>query len=201
MLSVISGNGDPSVLVTLPTIFPVPADAFRCPSSSINLFVKCKSAGFWFVGEDAHDAQEQNMTAAIRVPIKNRGFFIGIINLPFKVYEDLNNLEIVKVELVFQIIHPIGIPHSFNGIIRRGVRFYVNEWSSIQHIQPFDSEYIPISFNYFNGSHTNRIRPPRTTTGEYTHFRHVFSSLRFHFKLDLIYLIKPVKNDKIRIFI
>jgi hypothetical protein len=99
MLIVISDNGDPAVLVTLPTIFPVPADAFRCLSASANLFVKCKSTGFWLVGEDAHDAQEQNMTTAIRVPIKNRYFFTGIINAPFKVYEDLNNLQIVKVKL------------------------------------------------------------------------------------------------------
>src|SRR3990172_10386719 len=99
MLTVISDNRNPSVLVTLPTIFPAPADAFRCPSVSINLFVKCKSTGFWLVGEDAHDDQEQNMTTAIRVPIKNRYFFTGIINSPFKVYEDLNNLQIVKVEL------------------------------------------------------------------------------------------------------
>jgi hypothetical protein len=99
MLTVISDNGNPSVLVTLPTIFPVPADAFRCPSVSINLFVKCNSTGFWLVREDAHDAQEQNMTSAIRVPIKNRFFFNGIIDSPFNVYGDLNNLQIVKVKL------------------------------------------------------------------------------------------------------
>ena len=94
-----SERGNPSVLVTLPTIFPVPADTFRCPSVSINLLVKCNSTGFWLVGEDAHDAQEQNMTSAIRVPIKNRFFFNGIIDSPFNVYGDLNNLQIVKVKL------------------------------------------------------------------------------------------------------
>src|SRR3990170_6466133 len=99
MLTVISGNGDPSVLVTLPTIFPVPADAFRCPSSSINLFVECKSTGFWLVGEDAHDDQEQNMTTAIIVPVTNRYFFTGIVDSPFNVYKDVNDLQIVKIKL------------------------------------------------------------------------------------------------------
>ncbi|MBM2835227.1 MAG: hypothetical protein HW406_2388 [Candidatus Brocadiaceae bacterium] len=96
---VMSDKGEPSVWVTLPTIFPLPADAFRCPSVSINLFVKCNSTGFWLVGEDAHDDQEQNITTAISVPVKNRYFFTGIINSPFNVYEDLNNLQIVKVKL------------------------------------------------------------------------------------------------------
>jgi len=99
MLTVISDNGNPSVLVTLPIIFPLLADTFRCPSVSINLLVKCNSTGFWLVREDAHDDREQNMTSAIRVPIKNRFIFNGIIDSPFNVYGDLNNLQIVKVKL------------------------------------------------------------------------------------------------------
>src|SRR3989304_9182452 len=96
---VTSERGNPLVLVTLPFILPVPVDVSFCSDVPINSFVEGKSVGFWLFGEDAHDDQEQNMTTAIRAPIKNRYFFTGIINSPFKVYEDLNNLQIVKVEL------------------------------------------------------------------------------------------------------
>src|SRR3972149_7748080 len=104
-------------------------------------------------------------------------------------------------ELVFKLVHPIGVSYSFDGIIWRSVRLNVNERCSIQHIQPFNLYYIPISFNYFNGSHTDRIRPPWTAAGKYTDLWHLLFPLRSHFKLDLIYFVQPIKNNKMRIFI
>ena len=96
---VISESDNPSVLLILPTIVPVPGDVFFCSDTSSNSFVECKSTGFWLVGEDAHDDQEQNMTTAIIVPVTNKYFFTGIVDSPFNVYKDVNNLQIVKVKL------------------------------------------------------------------------------------------------------
>src|SRR4030067_2926442 len=87
-------------------------------------------------------------------------------------------LNFLYVELVFQLVHPIGVSHSFNGIIRWSIRFNVNKRRPINHVQPFNLEYISISFNHFNGGHANGIRSPRATAGKYTDLWYILFPLR-----------------------
>jgi hypothetical protein len=74
---IISDKGNPSVLVTLPSILPVPVDVPFCSDVPINSYVEVKSVDFWLIGEDAHDTWEQQMIITLRVPIINKCFFVN----------------------------------------------------------------------------------------------------------------------------
>ena len=81
---VISDNGNPSVLVTLPFVLPVPVDVSFRSGVPINSFVEGKSVDFCLIGEDAHDARDQHMIITLRAPIINKCFFVNIRTILLK---------------------------------------------------------------------------------------------------------------------
>lgn len=92
---VIFDKGNSSVLVTSPFILPV--DVSFCNDVPINSFVEGKSVYFWLIGEDAHDALEQQMIITLRAPIINKCFSVNIRTILLKnLYKRLSNFTYCK---------------------------------------------------------------------------------------------------------